>query len=106
LQHARKALAAVLRVAGEAAPAGLGEGAVGFGHALRGRDAAVKEPAALFVPRTVQRFENPARELAGLLEHADRELGVDLFAAGKLGHAAIEIEDLPSRKATSATGAT
>ena len=98
LQHARQALPAMLRVAGEAAPAGLGEGPVGFGHALRGRDAAVHEPAALLVRRAVQRFEHLARELAGFLEHADRELGVHLFVAGKLGHAAIEIEDLPEQE--------
>ena len=56
------------------------------------------EPAALLVPRAVQRFENLARELAGFLEHADREFGVHLLVAGKLGHAAIEIEDLPEQE--------
>ena len=77
---------------------GIGEGPVGVRHALRGRDVAVHQPAAFLVPGPVQRFENLARELAGFLEHADRELGVHFLAAGKLGHAAIEVEDLPEQE--------
>ena len=88
----------MLRVAGETAPAGSGESPVGFGHALGRGDAAVGEPAALLVTWAVQRFEDLARELAGFLEHADREFGVYILVAGKLGHAAIEIEDLSEQE--------
>ena len=98
LQRTGQALPAILRIAGEAAPARVGEGPVGVGHALGRRDAAVEELAALFVAGPVQRLQNPARELAGFLENADGEIGVDLLVAGQPGHDGVEVEDLAEQE--------
>ena len=84
----RQAHAAVLRRRGEADPAALGEGAVGFGEAGGGADDAVLEPRGGEVAGAAEGGEHVLGEAGGLGQHRLGGLGRRLGEALGLGEAA------------------
>ena len=85
VEHVGHALAAVGGVAGEAGPAAVAQEVEGGLEAVRRAHDAVLEQAALAVADGVQRREDVAGELAGLLEDRGGEVAVEVGVAGDGG---------------------